>query len=147
MATGNCRLDYNAFENRAFFLSLFRHSTNVAARGCWRTAFEFNKLLLSLSPDEDPLSVILSIDFYAYVLRPPTHVFPTSPVLSTSCLRPFNDTHSSPSPFFVLKKNPTLEANPSSMVTLTCSSVYDATVPMFSCNVLNTGFERANLDG
>eukprot|EP00729_Bicosta_minor_P003220 gene3220-23763_t len=65
VATGNCRLDYNAFENRAFFLSLFRHSTNVAARGCWRTAFEFNKLLLSLSPDEDPLSVILSIDFYA----------------------------------------------------------------------------------
>ena len=65
VATGVCRLDYNAFENRAFFLSLFRHATNVAARGCWRTAFEFNKLLLSLSPDEDPLSAILSIDFYA----------------------------------------------------------------------------------
>jgi hypothetical protein len=34
VSTGNCRLDYNAFENRAFFLSLFRHAHNVAARGC-----------------------------------------------------------------------------------------------------------------
>lgn len=31
----------------------------------FRTSLEFCKLLLSLEPDEDPLAVILSIDFYA----------------------------------------------------------------------------------
>ena len=59
MATGACRLDYNHFENRAFFLSVFRHTTFVAGRGCWRTAFEYTKFLLSLSPDADPLAAIL----------------------------------------------------------------------------------------
>jgi hypothetical protein len=34
-------------------------------RGCWKTAFEFSKLLLALSPEEDPLAMILVVDFYA----------------------------------------------------------------------------------
>jgi hypothetical protein len=52
-------------ENRSFFLALHRHIQFLGRRGCWRTAFEFNKLLLSLDPQNDPLGALLSIDFYA----------------------------------------------------------------------------------
>lgn len=52
-------------ENRSFFLALHRHIQFLGRRGCWRTAFEFNKLLLSLDPHNDPLGALLSIDFYA----------------------------------------------------------------------------------
>lgn len=52
-------------ENRSFFLALHRHIQFLGRRGCWRTAFEFNKLLLSLDPENDPLGALLSIDFYA----------------------------------------------------------------------------------
>jgi hypothetical protein len=55
VTTGQCRLDYNVFENRAFFLALHRHIEGVALRGATQTAFELCKLLYSLSPDEDPL--------------------------------------------------------------------------------------------
>ncbi|ORX88464.1 DUF654-domain-containing protein [Basidiobolus meristosporus CBS 931.73] len=65
LTTGACRLDYRIGENRSFFLAICRHLQFLARRGCWRTAFEFNKLLLSLSPDEDPLGALLSLDFYA----------------------------------------------------------------------------------
>ncbi|KAI9202059.1 transcriptional repressor TCF25-domain-containing protein [Polychytrium aggregatum] len=65
VATGRCRLDYRRVENRPFFLAVFRHMKSVAQRGCWRTAFELAKLLLSLEPEQDPLGVLLCIDFYA----------------------------------------------------------------------------------
>jgi hypothetical protein len=64
-ALGTCRMRYAIFENRSLFLSLFRHISFVAGRGCWRTALELCKFLLSLDPDEDPLGVQLMIDFYA----------------------------------------------------------------------------------
>ncbi|KAJ3046963.1 Transcription factor 25 [Rhizophlyctis rosea] len=65
VATGTCRLPYIRFENRAMHLALFRQIDYLTRRGCWRTAFEFAKLLLSLDPDEDPLGSLLSIDYYA----------------------------------------------------------------------------------
>ncbi|CAL4138361.1 unnamed protein product, partial [Meganyctiphanes norvegica] len=65
MTTGTCRLNYKQQENRSFFIALFRHILNVGRQGCYRTALELCKLLLSLSPDEDPLAVALMIDFYA----------------------------------------------------------------------------------
>lgn len=37
----------------------------VGDRACYRTALEFCRLLLSLSPSDDPLGVVLTIDFYA----------------------------------------------------------------------------------
>ena len=37
----------------------------MGQRACYRTALELCRLLLSLDPDEDPLGVILYIDFYA----------------------------------------------------------------------------------
>ncbi|KAJ3182612.1 hypothetical protein HDU87_007950 [Geranomyces variabilis] len=65
IATGLCRLSYMRFENRCFHLAIFRHLGYLARRGCWRTAFEFSKLLLSLDPEDDPVGTLNSIDFYA----------------------------------------------------------------------------------
>jgi tetratricopeptide (TPR) repeat protein len=60
-----CRLDYRVYENRTFFIALFRHIYYLGRSGCWRTAYEFCQLLLSLDPETDPLSVLLMNDFYA----------------------------------------------------------------------------------
>lgn len=65
IATGSCRLQYRQQENRSLFICLFRHILNVGQKGCYRTALELCKLLLNLSPEDDPLAVSLMIDFYA----------------------------------------------------------------------------------
>ncbi|KAK3085888.1 hypothetical protein FSP39_010034 [Pinctada imbricata] len=65
LTTGTCRLDFRRNENRAFYLALFKHIVYVGQKGCYRTALEFCKLLLSLDPDTDPMGVLLMIDFYA----------------------------------------------------------------------------------
>jgi hypothetical protein len=64
-ATANSRLSYLSRENRAFFLALFRHIHFITRKGCWRTSLELSKLLLALDPEDDPLGVILMIDFLA----------------------------------------------------------------------------------
>ncbi|CAO3614143.1 unnamed protein product [Cunninghamella echinulata] len=63
--TGNVRLPYKRSENRSFFVAIVRNIQFLASRGCWRTAFEFNKLLFSLSPFEDPTGALLSLDYFA----------------------------------------------------------------------------------
>ncbi|CAK9802529.1 Transcription factor 25 [Anthophora plagiata] len=60
-----CRLDYKKQQNRALFITLFKHLNFVGGRACYRTSLEFCKLLLTLDPEGDPLAVILSLDFYA----------------------------------------------------------------------------------
>ncbi|KAL0280406.1 UNVERIFIED_CONTAM: hypothetical protein PYX00_001701 [Menopon gallinae] len=65
IAKGNCRLDYRRQENRALYVTLFKHLVFVGQRACYRTALEFCKLILSLSPEEDPLAIVLAMDFYA----------------------------------------------------------------------------------
>ncbi|CAI2164312.1 16085_t:CDS:10 [Funneliformis geosporum] len=60
---GTSRMDYKHFENRAFFLGLLRQIQSSSRRGCWQTSFEFSKLLLSLDPLNDPLSVLYFIDY------------------------------------------------------------------------------------
>jgi len=62
---GNCRLDYKRAENRPFFLALYRHITYIGDRACYRTALEFCKVLFGLDPVDDPLGVLLMIDYYA----------------------------------------------------------------------------------
>ncbi|KAL1518069.1 hypothetical protein ABEB36_001750 [Hypothenemus hampei] len=62
---GNCRLDYRRQENRALYVTIFKHLTFLGGRACCRTSLEFCKLLLSLDPVGDPLGIKLSIDFYA----------------------------------------------------------------------------------
>lgn len=65
LTTGWSRLEYRRAENRSFFIALFRQIIFVGQKGCYRTSLELCKLLLSLDPDEDPLGVLLMIDFYA----------------------------------------------------------------------------------
>ncbi|KAL6263202.1 hypothetical protein P5V15_006002 [Pogonomyrmex californicus] len=65
ITTAQCRLDYRKQQNRAFFITLFKHLGFIGGRACYRTSLEFCKLLLSLDPENDPLAVVLSIDFYA----------------------------------------------------------------------------------
>lgn len=65
ITTANCRLDYRKQQNRALFITIFRHLIFIGGRACYRTSLEFCKLLLSLDPSEDPLAVVLAIDFYA----------------------------------------------------------------------------------
>ncbi|XP_050475334.1 transcription factor 25 [Bombus huntii] len=63
--TALCRLDYRKQQNRALFITLFKHINFVGGRACYRTSLEFCKLLLSLDPEGDPLAVVLCLDFYA----------------------------------------------------------------------------------
>jgi transcription factor 25 len=63
--TGLHRLDFSRIENRAFFLALHRHITNLLRRGTMRTAFEFSRLLLSLDPHADPHGALFYLDYLA----------------------------------------------------------------------------------
>lgn len=65
LTTARCRLDYRKQQNRGFFITLFKHLGMVAGRACYRTSLELCKLLLSLDPENDPLAMVLSIDYYA----------------------------------------------------------------------------------
>lgn len=65
LTTGNCRIDYRRQENRCFFITLFKHAQYLESRACSRTALEISKLILSLDPENDPLGMILIVDFYA----------------------------------------------------------------------------------
>ncbi|NWU91270.1 TCF25 factor, partial [Upupa epops] len=76
LTRGICRLDYRRPENRAFFLALFKHLMLLEKRGCPRTALEFCKLILSLDPENDPLCMLLLIDYLS--LRAREYVFLTS---------------------------------------------------------------------
>lgn len=58
-------MDYRRQENRAFFIVLFKHAQYLENRACSRTALEISKFLLTLEPANDPLAVILVIDYYA----------------------------------------------------------------------------------
>nr|XP_033797136.1 transcription factor 25 [Geotrypetes seraphini] len=69
LTSGSCRLDYRRPENRAFFLALFKHMIFLEKRGCSRTALEFCKLILSLDPEDDPLCLLLIIDFLSLRAR------------------------------------------------------------------------------
>ncbi|NXE16897.1 TCF25 factor, partial [Lophotis ruficrista] len=69
LTSGTCRLDYRRPENRAFFLALFKHMMFLEKRGCPRTALEFCKLILSLDPENDPLCMLLLIDFLSLRAR------------------------------------------------------------------------------
>ena len=63
--TGMCRLRYNVRENRSFYMALHRYTQVLSRRGCWRTAFEYTKLLINLDHYDDPLGVWCCFDFYA----------------------------------------------------------------------------------
>ena len=66
ISTGRVRLPFGITENRIFYLVLWKEIQNLGKRGCWRTCFEFTKLLLSLDPINDPYGVLLCLDFHAF---------------------------------------------------------------------------------
>lgn len=51
--------------NKAFCECLLKYIDILGRKGCNRTALEFCKLLLGLSPKGDPYGVLLRYDFYA----------------------------------------------------------------------------------
>lgn len=51
--------------NKVFCECLVKYIDILGRKGCNRTAMEFCKLLLGLSPREDPYGVLLRYDFYA----------------------------------------------------------------------------------
>ncbi|CAH8856380.1 unnamed protein product [Trichobilharzia szidati] len=61
----SCRLDFKHQINRGLFVALFRYILSIGERGCYRSALEYCKLLLSLDYEGDPLTVLLMIDQYA----------------------------------------------------------------------------------
>ncbi|KAG5269948.1 hypothetical protein AALO_G00186940 [Alosa alosa] len=63
LTSGTSRLDYLRPENRAFYLAVYKHMMFLEKRGCPRTALEYCKLILSLDPDNDPLCMLLLVDF------------------------------------------------------------------------------------
>jgi len=65
ISSGKNRFDYARPENRPFFGALFRYALLSARRGCWRTALEQAKLLLSLDPESDPLAAVLLLPLFS----------------------------------------------------------------------------------
>lgn len=65
LAEGKARLDFRRAENREFWLASWRYMQNLTMRATWRTVYEWAKLLLSLSPEDDPYALWLVLDQYA----------------------------------------------------------------------------------
>jgi len=68
---GRARFDFAHAPNQPLFLALFRHMIACGRRGLPRTALELGRLLLSLSPHEDPMRALLHLDTYALLARDP----------------------------------------------------------------------------
>ncbi|KAK3702039.1 hypothetical protein LTR37_015153 [Vermiconidia calcicola] len=69
LAEGKARLDFRRPQNRDFWLASWRYMQNLSMRATWRTVYEWAKLLLQLSPDEDPYALWLVLDQYALRAR------------------------------------------------------------------------------
>ena len=65
LSEGKARLDFNYSSNREFLLAAWRYMQNLAMRATWRTVYEWAKLLLALSPEDDPYAIWLVLDQYA----------------------------------------------------------------------------------
>jgi hypothetical protein len=71
LAQGKARLDFRRPENREFWLAVWRYIGTLGVKATWRTAFEWAKLLLSMSPEQDPYCIRLLIDQLALRGREP----------------------------------------------------------------------------
>lgn len=71
LSQGKARLDFRRPENREFWLAVWRYIATLGVRATWRTAFEWAKLLISLSPEDDPYCMRLLIDQLALRGREP----------------------------------------------------------------------------
>ncbi|KAJ4378321.1 hypothetical protein N0V86_006021 [Didymella sp. IMI 355093] len=71
LAAGKARLSFSRPENREFFLAIWRYIATLCVRATFRTALEWARLLLSLSPEQDPYCIRLLIDQLALRGRSP----------------------------------------------------------------------------
>lgn len=63
-------LDFNFNRyTRIFFRAIFKMISILTTRGCYKSALEYNKLLLRLNPSQDPLGAMLYIDHCAISAR------------------------------------------------------------------------------
>ena len=69
LAAGTARLDFRRPENREFWLASWRYMQNLTQRATWRTIYEWGRLLLSFSPEDDPYALWLTLDQYALRAR------------------------------------------------------------------------------
>lgn len=69
LTEGKARLDFRRPQNREFWLATWRYMQNLSMRATWRTVYEWAKLLLQLSPDDDPYAMWLVLDQYALRAR------------------------------------------------------------------------------
>eukprot|EP00658_Telonema_sp_P-2_P047260 TRINITY_DN3587_c0_g1_i1.p1 TRINITY_DN3587_c0_g1~~TRINITY_DN3587_c0_g1_i1.p1 ORF type:complete len:703 (+),score=197.04 TRINITY_DN3587_c0_g1_i1:184-2292(+) len=67
--SGSARLDANTTENKPLFDALWQRMLAVGRQGCFGAALAFCKLILSLSPNEDPCGILQCIDYYAIRAR------------------------------------------------------------------------------
>lgn len=71
LSAGKARLSFSRPENREFFLAIWRYIATLGMRATWRTALEWARLLISLSPEKDPYCIRLLIDQLALRGREP----------------------------------------------------------------------------
>ncbi|KAH6639495.1 Nulp1-pending protein-like protein [Boeremia exigua] len=71
LSAGKARLSFSRPENREFFLAIWRYIATLCVRATFRTAFEWARLMLSLSPEEDPYCMRLLVDQLALRGRSP----------------------------------------------------------------------------
>jgi hypothetical protein len=71
LSQGKARLDFRCTENREFWLAGWRYIATLGVRATWRTAFEWTKLLISMSPEQDPYCMRLLFDQLALRGREP----------------------------------------------------------------------------
>ena len=56
--------DYNVFTS-LFFKTIFKFIAVLSKKGCYQSGLEFNKLLLKISPLQDPLGALMYVDHIA----------------------------------------------------------------------------------
>ncbi|KAI5830065.1 DUF654-domain-containing protein [Schizophyllum commune Tattone D] len=66
LTSGVNRLDFDHVETRPFFLAVHRQVADLQRRGCFRTSFEFARLLYALDPWNDPHGALLHLDFLPF---------------------------------------------------------------------------------
>lgn len=69
LSDGKARLDFSYPSNREFWLAAWRYMQNLSQRATWRTVYEWAKLLLAISPEDDPYAIWLVLDQYALRAR------------------------------------------------------------------------------
>ncbi|KAK9449478.1 transcriptional repressor TCF25-domain-containing protein [Limtongia smithiae] len=65
ISTGRVRLPFQYYENRGFYLAIYRYVRVLERKGIWSSAFEFLKIILEVSAEDDPYIILIMIDLYA----------------------------------------------------------------------------------